>query len=52
MVYSFARVSVVVHMKVSDYRQDGKRLQVRFQVSLHEKGGKFHEVPAHRTAEE
>ena len=48
MVYSFARVSAVVHMKVSDYRQDGKK----FQVSLHEKGGKFHRLPVHHKAEE
>ncbi len=48
MVYSFARVSAVVHMKVSDYRQEGKR----FQVSLHEKGGKFHRLPVHHKAEE
>jgi integrase len=48
MVYSFARVSAVVQMKVSDYRQDGKR----FQVSLHEKGGKFHRLPVHHKAEE
>ena len=48
MIYSFARVSAVVHMKVSDYRQDGKR----FQVALHEKGGKFHRLPVHHKAEE
>jgi site-specific recombinase XerD len=48
MVYSFARVSAVVNMKVSDYRQNGKR----FQVQLHEKGGKFHKLPVHHKAEE
>jgi len=48
MVYSFARVSAVVQMKVGDYRQQGKR----FQVTLHEKGGKFHRVPVHHKAEE
>jgi site-specific recombinase XerD len=48
MVYSFARVSTLVNMKVSDYRQDGKK----FQLSLHEKGGKFHRLPVHRKAEE
>lgn len=47
MVYSFARVSAVVHMKVRDYYPSGKRYWIR----LHEKGGKFHEVPAHHTAE-
>jgi len=48
MVYSFARVSAVVNMKVKDYYQSGKRWWIR----LHEKGGKFHEVPVHHLAEE
>lgn len=48
MVYSFARVSAVVHLKVRDYYQNGKRWWVR----LHEKGGKFHEVPVHHLAEQ
>jgi integrase/recombinase XerD len=48
MVYTFARVSAVVTMKVEDYYQDGKRWWLR----LHEKGGKRHEVPAHHKAEE
>ncbi|HRK34500.1 MAG TPA: tyrosine-type recombinase/integrase [Candidatus Hydrogenedentes bacterium] len=47
MVYSFARVGAVVGMKVDDYYQNGKRWWLR----LHEKGGKFHEVPAHHTLE-
>ena len=47
MVYSFARVSAVVNMKVKDYYPNGKRYWIR----LHENGGKFHEVPAHHTAE-
>jgi site-specific recombinase XerD len=47
MVYSFARVGAVVGMRVGDYYQNGKRWWLR----LHEKGGKFHEVPAHHTAE-
>jgi site-specific recombinase XerD len=47
MVYSFARVSAIVNMKVRDYYPNGKRFWIR----LHEKGGKFHEVPAHHTAE-
>ena len=34
-------------MRVSDYYQNGKRYWFR----LHEKGGKFHEVPAHHNAE-
>ena len=59
MVYSFARVSAVVGMKVEDYFQEGKRWWFR----LHEKGGtpapasagggagERHEVPAHHNAE-
>ncbi len=48
MVYSFARVSAVIGMTGVDYYPDGKRWWFR----LHEKGGKFHEVPAHHKAEE
>lgn len=48
MVYSFARVSAVVNMKTRDYYANGKRWWIR----LHEKGGKFHEVPVHHLAEE
>ena len=48
MVYSFARVGAIVGMNVEDYYQQGKRWWLR----LHEKGGKFHEVPAHHNAEE
>jgi integrase len=47
MCYTFARVSAMVHMRVEDYYQSGKRWWVR----LHEKGGKRHEVPAHHNAE-
>jgi integrase/recombinase XerD len=47
MCYSFARVSAVVGMNVEDYYQQGKRNWFR----LHEKGGKFHEVPAHHNAQ-
>jgi integrase/recombinase XerD len=47
MVYSFARVSAIVSMRVRDYYPQGKRYWIR----LHEKGGKFHEVPVHHTAE-
>ncbi len=47
MVYSFARISAVVGMKVEDYYPNGKRWWLR----LHEKGGKFHEVPAHHNTE-
>ncbi len=48
MVFSFARVSAVIHMQVEDYFQQGKRFWFR----LHEKGGKRHDVPAHHKAEE
>jgi len=47
MVYAFARVSAALGMRVCDYYPRGKRYWIR----LHEKGGKFHEVPAHCTAE-
>jgi site-specific recombinase XerD len=48
MVYSFARISAVVSMKVEDYFTNGKRWWVR----LHEKGGKRHEMPAHHKLEQ
>jgi site-specific recombinase XerC len=47
MVYGFARVGAVVGMNVEDFYVNGKRSWFR----LHEKGGKFHEVPAHHNAE-
>jgi len=47
MVYSFARVSAAVAMRVQDYFPEGKRWWLR----LHEKGGKLHSVPAHHNAE-
>lgn len=47
MMFSFARIGAVVGMKVEDYYANGKRWWLR----LHEKGGKFHEVPVHHTAE-
>jgi integrase/recombinase XerD len=47
MVYNFARIGAVTGMEVKDYYQNGKRWWLR----LHEKGGKFHEVPAHHNAE-
>ena len=37
-----------IDRKVEDYYQNGKRWWIR----LHEKGGKFHEVPVHHLAEE
>jgi integrase/recombinase XerD len=48
MAYTFARVSAMIGMRVDDYFQQGKRWWFR----LHEKGGKYHEVPAHHKAEE
>ena len=47
MVYTFARVSAVIGMQVEDYYRNGKRWWIR----LHEKGGRFHEVPVHHNAE-
>ena len=47
MCYTFARVSAVVHMRVEDYYQNGKRWWIR----LDEKGGNRHEGPAHHNAE-
>ena len=48
MVYSFARVSAAVGMKVGDIFTQNKRLWLR----LHEKGGKRHEMPCHHKLEE
>lgn len=45
MLFTFGRVSPVSGMTVADYYQIGKRSRIR----LLEKGGKFHEVPAHHT---
>ena len=47
MVYSFARVSAALTMRVEDYYTQGRRGRFR----LHEKGGKLHQVPAHHNAE-
>ena len=48
MVYTFARVNVVIGMKVKDYFVQGRRGWVR----LHEKGGEEHEVPCHHNLEQ
>lgn len=48
LVYSFARVSAAISMRVEDFYAEGKRWWLR----LHEKGGKRHEVPAHHNADE
>ena len=44
MVYTFARVSSAVSMKVEDFFEKGERWWVR----LEDKGGKYLELPAHR----
>jgi integrase/recombinase XerD len=48
MVFSFARVTAALGMKVEDYYTEGRRAWFR----LHEKGGKRHEVPAHHNVED
>ncbi len=48
LVYSFARVSAAICMNTGDYYSQGRRMWFR----LHEKGGKYHEVPAHHNAVE
>ena len=48
LIYSFARVSAALSMKVEDYFPQGKRWWLR----LHEKGGKHHEMPVHHALEE
>ncbi|MFQ5641954.1 MAG: tyrosine-type recombinase/integrase [bacterium] len=46
MVYTFARVSAVCALELSDYYQVGRRMMFQFQ----EKGGRHHVMPAHHTA--
>jgi integrase len=48
MVYSFARIGAVLSMRVDDYYLRGRRPWMR----LHEKGGRYHEVPVHHNADE
>jgi site-specific recombinase XerD len=48
MVYSLARVSAAVRMKIEDVYTERRRLWVR----LHEKGGKIHEMPCHHNLED
>ncbi|MFC1853137.1 tyrosine-type recombinase/integrase [candidate division CSSED10-310 bacterium] len=47
MVFSFARVSAAIKMKIKDYYHQGDDSFFR----LHEKGGKYNVVPAHITAQ-
>jgi integrase/recombinase XerD len=48
MVYTFARISAVVSMRVEDYFPNGKRWWLR----MKEKGSKVHEMPAHHKLEQ
>jgi integrase/recombinase XerD len=49
MIYSFARVSAMLGMRVEDYYQGaGRQMRIR----LHEKGGKEHDLPVHHRAVE
>lgn len=43
MVYGFARIGATLKMNVGDLYENGRTLWLR----LHEKGGKYHEMPAH-----
>lgn len=43
MIFSFARVSAAISMNVEDYYLIGEQRWIRLQ----EKGGKYHEMPAH-----
>ena len=47
LVFSFARVSAAVSMRIADYYTRGKRSFFR----LHEKGGRYNVVPAHHLAQ-
>ena len=47
LVYSFARVSAAVALRVADYYTQGPRSFFR----LHEKGGRYNVVPAHHVAQ-
>ena len=48
MLYTFARIGAAVAMNVEDVYQNGRRYWVR----LHEKGGRYHEMPLNHHAEE
>jgi site-specific recombinase XerD len=47
MVYSFARVGATLNTSVEDVWLNGRRYWIR----LHEKGGRYHEMPLHNNAE-
>jgi site-specific recombinase XerD len=48
LTYSFARVTAALRMEVEDLRPKG----AGWQVQLHEKGGKHHAMPCHRSLAE
>jgi site-specific recombinase XerD len=48
LLYSFSRVTAAISLKVEDYFPQGKRFWLR----LHEKGGRYHEMPVHHRLEE
>ena len=48
LVFSFARITAAVSMRVADHYTQGKRSFFR----LHEKGGRYNVVPAHHSAQE
>lgn len=48
MTYSFARVSAATQMTGKDVYRQKRRLWLR----LHEKGGKYHEMPCHHNLEQ
>jgi site-specific recombinase XerD len=48
LTYSFARINAALKMKVEDLRPRGAGWQLR----LHEKGGKHHEMPCHHALAE
>ena len=48
LVFSFARITAVVSMRVADYYTQGRRSFFQF----HEKGGRYNVVPAHHLAQE
>jgi len=47
MVYSFARIGATLKMNVDDVWLNGRRCWIR----LHEKGGRYHEMPLHHNSE-
>ena len=48
LVFSFARITAAVSMRIADYYTRGRRSF----FPLHEKGGRYNRVPAHHLAQE